>query len=285
MGKNRRSVTSILQDKILSGEFAPGARLAEIPTSESLGVSRTPVRIAFRALEQQGLLIKLPGRGYRVRDISHEEINSAMEVRAVLEGLAARLAAEKGLSLGLSQGLSERERSKLNQCLAQGDEILAEGDKLTAEGDSLPAKEANLPAKEADLPAKEVNLPAKEVNLPAKGFASQQLLHRFVEIKAAFHQCIVEASGNAAIANALKLQEHLPLVSIRTMAYNEAQPEQEFRRLQLMHQQHHAIAKALFTRQGEYAEALMKEYILEAIQHFERNKIAAKLQWIQTAAT
>lgn len=260
MGKNRLAVTSILRDKILSGEFAPGARLAEIPTSEALGVSRTPVRIAFRALEQQGLLIKLPGRGYRVRDISHEEINSAMEVRAVLEGLAARLAAEKGLS----QGMSERERSKLNQCLAQGDEILAEGDKLTAGGDSLPAKEANL---------------------PAKGFASQQLLHRFVEIKAAFHQCIVEASGNAAIANALKLQEHLPLVSIRTMAYNESQPEQEFRRLQLMHQQHHAIAKALFTRQGEHAEALMKEYILEAIQHFERNKIAAKLQWIQTAAT
>lgn len=250
MGKNRRSVTSIIRDKILSGEFTPGARLAEIPTSEALGVSRTPVRIAFRALEQQGLLTKLPSRGYRVRDISPEEIRSAMEVRAVLEGLAARLAAEKGLSSGLSPGLSQRERSTLNQCLAQGDEILAESD-----------------------------------SLPAKGFTPQQWLHRFVEMKATFHQCIVAASGNAAIANALKLQEHLPLVSIRTMTYNAAQPEQEFRRLQLMHQQHHAIAKALFARQGEHAEALMKAHMLGAIQHFECNNMAAKLQWIQTAET
>ncbi|MDC8831873.1 GntR family transcriptional regulator [Alteromonas gilva] len=119
MPREGQAVISILRDKIVSGEFAAGQRLAEIPTAELLGVSRTPVRIAFRALAQEGLLIKLPRRGYQVRKVTNEEISGAVEVRGVLEGLAARQAAEKGLTA--------ETQAQLEQCLAQGDAIFDKG--------------------------------------------------------------------------------------------------------------------------------------------------------------
>lgn len=87
-----------LRKMIISGEIPGGARLAEIPTAELLGVSRQPIRMAFRLLEQEGLLLKNPTRGYTVREISPKLIQDALEVRGVLEGLAAKKMAEKGLT-------------------------------------------------------------------------------------------------------------------------------------------------------------------------------------------
>mgnify|MGYP001161394960 FL=1 len=118
MKKDKHAVLSILRDKILSGALAQGDRLAEIPTAELLGVSRTPVRIAFRALEQEGLLTKLPRRGYQVRQITNDEIAGSVEVRGVLEGLAVRQIVEKGLAQALF--------STLRECLKAGDELFAE---------------------------------------------------------------------------------------------------------------------------------------------------------------
>ncbi|MEJ2065317.1 MAG: GntR family transcriptional regulator [Reinekea sp.] len=108
-------VITTLRQMILSGELPASARLAEIPTAEKLGVSRTPIRIAFRTLEQEGLLTKLPGRGYEVSSVSSADIEDALEVRGVLEGLAARQAAEKGLS--------ESQQAELTQLLQAGDKL------------------------------------------------------------------------------------------------------------------------------------------------------------------
>jgi GntR family transcriptional regulator, vanillate catabolism transcriptional regulator len=115
---NKVAILSILREKILSGAFLEGERLAEVPTAERLNVSRTPIRIAFRALELEGLLVKLPGRGYQVRSLSYVDISGAVEVRGVLEGLAARLAAEKGISTTLL--------AELQLCLAEGDTLFRE---------------------------------------------------------------------------------------------------------------------------------------------------------------
>ncbi|MFV0576898.1 MAG: GntR family transcriptional regulator [Vibrio sp.] len=112
-------VLTTLRQMIVSGELAAGERVAEIPTAEKLGVSRTPIRIAFKALELEGLLEKLKGRGYRVRTITIDLIKGAIEVRGVLEGLAARLAAEKGLTLA--------QIKKLQMCLDLGDELFEKG--------------------------------------------------------------------------------------------------------------------------------------------------------------
>lgn len=119
MANQGQRVLSSLRQMILSGELSAGERLVEIPTAEQLGVSRMPVRIAFRTLEQEGLLIKLPGRGYRVREVTPEEVSGAVEVRGVLEGLAASQAARMGLSEAQRQGLIES--------LAQGDALFDKG--------------------------------------------------------------------------------------------------------------------------------------------------------------
>ncbi len=66
MSKPGQRVLAELRKLIASGELAAGERIVEIPTAERLQVSRMPVRIALRTLEQEGLLCKT-GRGYRVR--------------------------------------------------------------------------------------------------------------------------------------------------------------------------------------------------------------------------
>jgi len=85
-----------LRELILRGEFAPGERMSELRLVETLGVSRTPLRLALAALEHEGLLRGRGSRGYAVREFTQADISDAIELRGVLEGTAARLAAERG---------------------------------------------------------------------------------------------------------------------------------------------------------------------------------------------
>jgi DNA-binding GntR family transcriptional regulator len=82
-----------LRTLIIEGVLAPGTRLNERELSEQLGVSRTPLREAFRMLAADGLLVQLPNRGVQVVALSREDIRHAFEVMAGLEGLAGELAA------------------------------------------------------------------------------------------------------------------------------------------------------------------------------------------------
>ncbi|WP_164738566.1 GntR family transcriptional regulator [Aquabacter cavernae] len=111
------SVADRIRTALLSGEFEPGARLHEVRLSERLGVSRTPIRSALQSLASEGMLEYAPNRGYSVRRFSTAEIVDAYEIRAVMEALAARFAAERGLP--------EAERMAIERVLAEGDDILA----------------------------------------------------------------------------------------------------------------------------------------------------------------
>jgi GntR family transcriptional regulator, vanillate catabolism transcriptional regulator len=91
-----------LRDLLINGELKAGQRLSEIWAVDRLGVSRTPVRAALARLEEEGLLEALSGGGYAVKGFTELEIFDAIEIRGALEGLAARLAAERG---GQSAGL------------------------------------------------------------------------------------------------------------------------------------------------------------------------------------
>ena len=190
-----------LRKLIASGELAAGERIVEIPTAERLQVSRMPVRIALRTLEQEGLLCKT-GRGYRVRAVTREDIAGAVEVRGVLEGLAARQAAERGLSA--------EARATLEECLAEGDRLFANGQVLLEE------------------------------------------LERYQRMNMRFHRTIIEASGNPAIAVAF--------ASVSALAVDRDNLEQEFRRFNFAHMQHHAVVDALVNGQGARAEAIMREH-------------------------
>ncbi|MET0336997.1 MAG: GntR family transcriptional regulator [Caulobacter sp.] len=117
--KPGQRVMVALRTMIASGELKAGERIAEIPTAEALGVSRMPVRTALRALEQEGLVIKLGQRGYAARGFTLDHVIGAIEVRGVLEGYAARRAAQAGLSAKLEASLSS--------LLAQGDALFEKG--------------------------------------------------------------------------------------------------------------------------------------------------------------
>lgn len=88
-------VRSELERRILSGEMAPGEKLAEAEVAGELNVSRGPVREAFRALEQAGLLRTEKNRGVFVREVSLMEADEIYEVRAGLDELIGRLAAQR----------------------------------------------------------------------------------------------------------------------------------------------------------------------------------------------
>lgn len=84
-----------LERRIISGEIAAGAKLNEVDVAGALGVSRGPVREAFRALSQAGLVRVEKNRGVYVRQVSLDEASEFYEVRAALEGLIGRLAARR----------------------------------------------------------------------------------------------------------------------------------------------------------------------------------------------
>ncbi|MBP8148729.1 MAG: GntR family transcriptional regulator [Limnohabitans sp.] len=105
-----------LREWILAGELLSGARIAELALVERLGMSRTPIRAALMHLKQEGLLEPLTGGGYAVRTFSEREVADAIELRGTLEGLAARLAAERGVRAALI--------SQARACLDQIDAVL-----------------------------------------------------------------------------------------------------------------------------------------------------------------
>jgi GntR family transcriptional regulator, vanillate catabolism transcriptional regulator len=84
-----------LRELLLSGAFRPRERVPELRLVEELGVSRTPLRIALMTLAHEGFLETLPGGGFVVREFTRADIDDAIELRGVLEGTAARLAAER----------------------------------------------------------------------------------------------------------------------------------------------------------------------------------------------
>jgi len=106
-----------LRDLILSGALRPGERISELQAVDTIGVSRTPVRMALVRLEEEGLLETIPSGGFMVKSFSERDILDSIELRGTLEGLAARLAAERGVSV--------RDLEPLRECLAQIDELVA----------------------------------------------------------------------------------------------------------------------------------------------------------------
>lgn len=106
-----------IRDMVLRGDFAAGERLTELGLVGILGVSRTPIRAALQRLAQEGLLVAAPSAGYLVRSFGEAEIFDAIELRGAVEGLAARMAAERGAPAATLRDMRE--------CLARIDELLS----------------------------------------------------------------------------------------------------------------------------------------------------------------
>ncbi len=106
-----------LREMILAGELPGGTRIAELSIVEKLGVSRTPIRAALMRLAQEGLLEALPNGGYAVRTFSQRDVMDAIELRGTLEGLSARLAAERAAPQVVL--------AEARECLRQIDAVLS----------------------------------------------------------------------------------------------------------------------------------------------------------------
>jgi GntR family transcriptional regulator, vanillate catabolism transcriptional regulator len=118
-GNRALSVMDQIREAILGGMVNAGERLNEVRLSRTLSVSRTPVRAALQALAGEGLLDYAPNRGFSVREFPLDAIVDAYDIRASLEGLAARFAAERGLS--------PDEKAVVERSLVAGDKLLERG--------------------------------------------------------------------------------------------------------------------------------------------------------------
>ena len=116
-----------LRESIMNGRFASGARLEEKTLAETLGVSRTPVRIAMQSLAQEGLLVYNPHRGFQVRAFTRQEVIDAIDVRGRLEAFACELLAGRGVAPALE--------TEIDQNLAETHDLLAQPSHTAADVD------------------------------------------------------------------------------------------------------------------------------------------------------
>ncbi len=122
-----------IRELILRGELGPGERITEEGLGERLAMSRTPIRAALPALAREGLLTPSETRGYYVRAFSQQDVIDAIDLRGLLEGMAARVVAERGAPPSVLQALQS--------CLAEGDRIFTKSS--FAEGDGTLFAEMN----------------------------------------------------------------------------------------------------------------------------------------------
>ncbi|HLU43224.1 MAG TPA: GntR family transcriptional regulator, partial [Microthrixaceae bacterium] len=115
------SVADRLRDDILAGVFPPGERLIELQLSERYGVGRAAIRAALVELDTEGLVQRETNRGATVRRITVAEAVEITEARAALEGLIARLAAERA---------TDRERDDLRALVDEMTVAVDKDDKL-----------------------------------------------------------------------------------------------------------------------------------------------------------
>ena len=90
----REKIVEVLRDAIVRQKIRPGERITELEVAERFGISRTPIREAFRQLESEGFLTIVPRKGAVVSDIKEQDIRDFYEIKGVLEGYAARRAVE-----------------------------------------------------------------------------------------------------------------------------------------------------------------------------------------------
>jgi len=118
----RRQVLDELRQSIIAGRLAPGSRLIERELIAMMGVSRTVIREALRQMESEGLVANIPNKGPVVRELTLAEAKDLYSIRAVLEGLAARL---------FSENASAAQKKLLDQALKATAQSYENGDPIT----------------------------------------------------------------------------------------------------------------------------------------------------------
>ena len=112
-------IRNYIRDLIVNFQIKPGEQLNELELIKKMGVSRSPLREAFRLLEAEGFVVRHWGRGVFVREVTANDVHELFPIRAVLEGLAAELAASR---------LTEKELKNLGRITEKMEEVAKAGD-------------------------------------------------------------------------------------------------------------------------------------------------------------
>ncbi len=115
----REKILETIREAILQGNLKPGEKVAEPELAERFGISRTPIREAFRQLESEGYLTVIPRKGAVVAALSEKDVEEFYAVKSILEGYAAELAAEN---------LTEKDLERLETINARLRQLAEEGD-------------------------------------------------------------------------------------------------------------------------------------------------------------
>jgi DNA-binding GntR family transcriptional regulator len=115
----REKILETIREAILKGTLRAGEKVAEPELAERFGISRTPIREAFRQLESEGYLTVIPRKGAVVTSLSERDVEEFYAIKSILEGYAARIAAEK---------LSERDLERLEAINDRLEQLASEGD-------------------------------------------------------------------------------------------------------------------------------------------------------------
>ena len=108
----KSQVVDSVKESIATGKLKPGERICETKLAEDLGISRTPLREAIHTLEAEGFLKVIPRKGAVISEYSEKDINDIYEIKAALEGLAARLATENLTDTEIKQMEQSNEQLK-----------------------------------------------------------------------------------------------------------------------------------------------------------------------------
>ena len=114
----------LLKQRVIAGTYAPGAQLKEEHIARELEISRTPIRAALKRLVQDGLATADAGRGVRVSEWTEFDVDETYELRRLLEGHAAELAAGRG-GVALADRLDEL-NAQMEKAIAKGGDGMAE---------------------------------------------------------------------------------------------------------------------------------------------------------------
>ncbi|AAR36760.1 GntR family transcriptional regulator [Geobacter sulfurreducens] len=115
----REKILETIRDAIMTGALKPGEKVAEPDLAERFGISRTPIREAFRQLESEGYLTVIPRKGAVVTFFSPRDVEEFYAIKSILEGYAARRACEK---------LTDKEIEKLRTINEKLRHLADEGD-------------------------------------------------------------------------------------------------------------------------------------------------------------
>jgi DNA-binding GntR family transcriptional regulator len=130
-----------IKDAILSVRFEPGMPLVETDLAQQLGISKTPIRDALQELEREGFVTRVLFKGTQVTDVCIKDIVEVFQLRAVLEGLAARLATPL---------FSDSELDEIGEHLTAAEAALAEGNLLLCSDHGRKLHAAIIEKSEAD---------------------------------------------------------------------------------------------------------------------------------------